>query len=69
MTRTCENCLNAYNNPHDAEVRCVKKDWESQFRDIDVTVHKGETCGTFRPRNSNQPKVVFGKPVQLTFDF
>lgn len=65
MNRTCENCLNAYNSPHSPKVHCVNKEWASQFQDIDTSVHKGETCGTWSQRRPDQKKIVFNNPVQL----
>lgn len=66
MTRTCENCLNAYNSSYDTAVRCWNKEFEAQFHDIDVTVRKDETCGTWQRRNDNQKAVNFHQTIQLT---
>ena len=66
MDKICQNCLNAYNSPYSPEVFCINKEWESQFnQDIKVTVRRDESCGTFQQREVTQPKLVFGRPVQL----
>ena len=67
--RTCENCLNAYNSPYSAAPLCVNKEWEAEVREIDTTVRRGETCGTFQRRKDEQPKLRFNEAVQLTFEF
>lgn len=66
MIQTCENCLNAYNSPHDSLVRCWNKEFEAQFHNIDVTVKLGDTCGTWQRRNDNQEAVNFHQAIQLT---
>lgn len=66
MTQTCANCLNAYNGTHTASVLCVNKEFEAQFRPMDVTVRPDETCGTWSERRQDQKPLVFGGGVQLT---
>ena len=69
MERTCSNCLNAYNNPYTPHVLCVNKEFDAQFRNIDVTVRHDETCGTWSERQSDQKPLRFQRPTQLYFDF
>ena len=71
MTRDqfCENCLNAYNSPHCADVLCWNKEFQAQFWKVDITVRPGETCGTWQRREENQPKLVFSKSLQLKLNF
>lgn len=66
MTQTCENCLNAYNSPHDPLARCWNKEWEAQFRKVDCHISRNETCGTWQQRQPSQPKVKFQQIIQLT---
>lgn len=66
MTKTCSNCLNAYNSPHDADVHCVNREWWHQScPHIRTTVARNETCTTWQQRKDNQKPLVFNQPVQL----
>ncbi len=65
MNQSCSNCLNAYNSPHDADVRCVNREWRQQFEPhIRTTVARDETCGTWQQRKDSQKPLVFSQPVQ-----
>lgn len=66
MTKTCRNCLNAYNSPHSAQVFCWNKEFLAQFESIDTTVKPDETCGTFQTRADNQPALKFNQSIQLS---
>ena len=64
MTRTCSNCLNAYNNPYTHEVRCWNREWLAEFDPkVKTSVGPDETCGTYQMRAANQKPLVFKKLV------
>lgn len=44
----------------------MNKEFEAQFRPMDVTVRPDETCGTWSERRQDQKPLVFGGGVQLT---
>lgn len=63
---TCEHCLNAYNSPYSHEVFCVNKEFQQQFTpDINTTVRRDETCGTWSERKTDQKSLIFSQPIQL----
>lgn len=65
MTRTCGNCLNAYNSPWRTMPQCWNREWLAQFGGTDTTVRPDESCGTWQRRADNQPPVRFPRAVQL----
>ena len=66
MAQICNNCLNAYNSPHDRKVHCINKEWLQQSNPGTITiVTRNETCGTWQQRKANQKQLVFNQPVQL----
>lgn len=66
MTQACNNCLNAYNSPHDRKVHCINKEWLQHSNPSIITiVTRNETCGTWQQRKANQKPLVFNQPVQL----
>jgi len=65
MAQTCENCLNAYNSPHDGDVHCCNREWQQQFEPhLRTTVARNETCTTWQRRSEKQRPLVFSRPVQ-----
>lgn len=48
MTRTCGNCLNAYNSPWRTMPQCWNKEWLAQFGGTDTAVRPDESCGTWQ---------------------
>ena len=66
MTQACNNCLNAYNSPHDRKVHCINKEWQQQFEpSTATTVTADESCGTWQQRKSSQKRLQFHQHVQL----
>lgn len=66
MSNTCANCSNAYNQPDDSCPHCWNKEFEAQFRTIDVRVQPNETCGTWSLRRKDQAPLVWNKEFQLS---
>lgn len=69
MNCTCDNCLNAYNNPYQDNPLCQNKEWEAQFRNISTVITKNGTCGTWTQRKRSQPKLNWPRLIQLQIDF
>ena len=63
--KSCSNCLNAYQSPHDRDVHCVNREWLKQSHpNTRTVVTSNETCGTWQQRNQTQKALMFTQPVQ-----